>query len=40
METLSATTEGKKLVFESSSDQSYVYVGRLDAQGKLEILGA
>jgi hypothetical protein len=36
MEALSVTAEGNKLIFESSSDQSYVYVGRLDASGKLE----
>ena len=35
MEALSVTGEGKKLLFESSSDQSYVYVGRLDRGGKL-----
>src|SRR5438067_6549775 len=35
MEALSINTEGKKLLFESSSDQSYVYVGRLEANGKL-----
>jgi DNA-binding winged helix-turn-helix (wHTH) protein/Tol biopolymer transport system component len=36
MEALSVAEEGKKLVFESSSDQSYVYVGRLDSDGRLE----
>jgi len=36
MEGLSATTDGTKLLVESSSDQSYVYVGRLAADGKLE----
>jgi hypothetical protein len=38
METLSVTADGKKLVFESSNGQSYVYVGGLDRDGNLENL--
>ena len=36
MEGLSNTADGTRLLFESSTDQSYVYVGRLAAGGKLE----
>jgi DNA-binding winged helix-turn-helix (wHTH) protein/Tol biopolymer transport system component len=36
MEALSSTADGRRLLFESSTDQSYVYVGRLAADGKLE----
>jgi Tol biopolymer transport system component len=35
MEGLSATADGKRMLFESGSDQSYVYVGRLSSDGKL-----
>lgn len=35
MEGLSATADGKRMVFESGGDQSYVYVGRLSSDGKL-----
>jgi eukaryotic-like serine/threonine-protein kinase len=35
MEGLSVAADGRKLTFETSSDQSYVYVGRLEADGKL-----
>jgi len=35
MEGLSATAEGKQLLFESSTDQSYVYVGQVEADGEL-----
>jgi DNA-binding winged helix-turn-helix (wHTH) protein/Tol biopolymer transport system component len=35
MEGLSVTADGTRLVVENSSDQSYVYVGRLEADGKL-----
>jgi DNA-binding winged helix-turn-helix (wHTH) protein/Tol biopolymer transport system component len=36
LEGLSVTADGRRLVFESTSDQSYVYVGRLEPDGKLE----
>jgi len=36
MEGLSNTADGTRLLFETSTDQSYVYVGRLAANGKLE----
>jgi Tol biopolymer transport system component len=35
MEGLSVAADGKRLLFESSSDQSYVYVGRLSSDGRL-----
>lgn len=35
MEGLSATADGKRLLFESSTDQSYVDVGRLEVDGRL-----
>jgi Tol biopolymer transport system component len=35
MEGFSVTGDGKRLVFESSTDQSHVYVGRLEADGRL-----
>jgi hypothetical protein len=35
MESISASADASKLLFESSIDQSYVYVGRLQAKGKL-----
>jgi DNA-binding winged helix-turn-helix (wHTH) protein/Tol biopolymer transport system component len=36
MEGLSATADGRKLVFETGSEQSHVYVARLEPNGKLE----
>jgi Tol biopolymer transport system component len=36
MEGFSVTADGKRLVFESSADQSHVYVGRLNTDGALE----
>jgi DNA-binding winged helix-turn-helix (wHTH) protein/Tol biopolymer transport system component len=36
MDNLSVTTDGKRLVFESVSDQSHVYVGRVLPGGNLE----
>jgi len=36
MEGLSNTADGTRLLFETSTDQSYVYVGRLATNGKLE----
>jgi Tol biopolymer transport system component len=36
LEGLNVTADGSRLLFESSSDQSYVYVARLEADGKLQ----
>jgi len=35
MEGLSAAADGRRILFESSVDQSYVYIGRLSSDGKL-----
>src|SRR5580704_4185271 len=35
MDAFTVTGDGRKLVFESGADQSHVYVGRLEAGGKL-----